>query len=178
MRRSEILGLQWEDIDFETNTIHIRHALYYSKENGYQLKKPKTKTSIRSLIAPNYVMAELKKFKLLKNTDRIQAKELWEGGQYFFIFSTWNGKPFYPTVLGTWWRRFLNRTKYKQIRFHDLRHTAATLLINQGLHPKIISERLGHADIKTTMNIYGHYLREADQEAANKLDELFKPKVL
>jgi integrase len=178
MRRGEILGLQWKDLDFTTNTIHIRHSLYYTKKHGYQLKTPKTKSSIRSIIAPNFVMHELKKYYHEKKKERLKAAELWEGGQYFFVFSTWNGKPLYPTAVGTWWRRFLKRTGFKKIRFHDLRHTAATLLINQGLHPKIISERLGHADIKTTMNIYGHYLKEADQEAANKLDELFKSNAL
>lgn len=74
---------------------------------------------------------------------------------------------------GTWWSRFIKRTDFKHIRFHDLRHTAATILINQGVHAKVISERLGHADIKTTMNVYGHYVREADESAANKLNTLF-----
>ncbi len=77
------------------------------------------------------------------------------------------------TVPGTWWRRFFKRTGYKYIRFHDLHHTAATLLINQGVHAKVISERLGHADIKTTMNIYGHYIKHADEEVADKLNQLF-----
>lgn len=173
LRRSEILGLKWEDIDFETNTIHVRHALIYTEEGGYQLKDTKTEKSYRSIIAPEFLMLKLKKHKTIKNNERIKAAELWEGGEHFFVFSTWNGKPYFPDYIGTWWRRFLKRTGFKKIRFHDLRHTAATLLINQGVHPKIISERLGHANIQTTMNIYGHYLQEADKVAANKLDQLF-----
>ncbi|WP_237716603.1 site-specific integrase [Brevibacillus sp. CF112] len=86
---------------------------------------------------------------------------------------SWNGKPLYPSSVKTWWSRFTKRHKLKYIRFHDLRHTSATLLINKGVHAKIISERLGHANILTTMNIYGHALRSADQEAAKHFESLF-----
>src|SRR5699024_5749168 len=77
--------------------------------------------------------------------------------------------------LKNWWTRFIKRHKLKYINIHALRHTSATLLINQGVHAKIISERLGHSDIKTTMNIYGHALKQADEIATQKLDNaLFK----
>jgi integrase len=175
LRRGELLGLQWEDVDFEDKTINVVHSIQYIKGKGYELKEPKTKTSTRTIVAPAYVLEELKNYKRIKNKERMQAAELWEGGKHFFVFCTWNGKPYYPTVPGTWWRRFIKRTGLKSIRFHDLRHTAATLLINQGVHAKVISERLGHADIKTTMNIYGHYVRKADEEAADKLNSLFQP---
>ncbi|MFG0217227.1 site-specific integrase [Brevibacillus porteri] len=85
-----------------------------------------------------------------------------------------NEKPLYPSSVKTWWSRFTKRHNLKYIRFHDLRHTSATLLINKGVHAKIISERLGHANILTTMNVYGHALRSADQEAAKHFDSLFK----
>lgn len=174
LRRGEILGLQWEDIEFSTNTINVRHSLQYTKDRGRHLGDPKTKSSIRSLIAPGYVMDELKKYKLIKNTERMEVQELWEGGKKKFSLSSLNGNPYFPNAISNWWRKFLHRTGFKIIRFHELRHTSATLLINQGLHPKIISERLGHSDIETTMNVYDHYLREADQEASNKLDKLFQ----
>ena len=70
--------------------------------------------------------------------------------------------------------RFLRRAGLQHIRFHDLRHTSATLLINQGVHAKIIASRLGHADIRITMNVYGHALKSADQLAANKFNDLFQ----
>ena len=89
------------------------------------------------------------------------------------LFTSWHGKPLHPSSITTWWRRFVSRHQLRYIRFHDLRHTSATLLINSGVHAKIISSRLGHADIRTTMNIYGHALQEADREATKHFDKLF-----
>lgn len=126
-------------------------------------------------------MDEFRKHKLIKSTERMEADELWEGGKSFFVFSTDFGKPFFPSVPNRWWTRFINRVNIglkknnkpllKKIRFHDLRHTAATYLINKGANIHSISKRLGHANITTTMNIYGHYLEEADQKIADMLDE-------
>ncbi|MCP3031952.1 site-specific integrase [Halobacillus sp. A1] len=177
LRRGELLGLQWEDIDLDTRTIEVKHSLQYLNGEGFNLKTTKTKSSIRSVVVPTFIIEELKKYKHQKKKDKLRAAELWEGGQYDYVFSSEFGKPLYPTVPGTWWRRFIKRTGFKFIRFHDLRHTAATILINQGVHAKVISERLGHADIKTTMNIYGQYVRQADEEAADKLNTLFQPQV-
>lgn len=174
LRRGEILGLQWEDIDLDTGTITVRHSLQFNQGVGFDLKEPKTKTSARSVVLPHFVTDMLKSHQRESRKNKIKAADRWEGGKYNFVFSTWNGKPMYPSVPGTWWRRFLQRTGFKPIRFHGLRHTAATLLINQGVHAKVISERLGHADIQTTMNVYGKYIQEADQEAANKLNTLFQ----
>lgn len=181
MRKGELLALRWEDVDFTTNTIHVKHSLSYTKENGYQLKEPKTKGSIRKVAPPRKLMNDLKKHKLIKSTERMETAELWEGGKHFFVFSTDFGKPFYPSVPNRWWTRFLNRVnkelernnqdQLKKIRFHDLRHTAATDLINKGANIHSISKRLGHSNITTTMNIYGHYLEEADQKIADMLDE-------
>lgn len=181
MRKGEILALQWDDIDFETNTINIRHSLCYTKANGYELRKPKTKSSIRKVAPPKKLMEQLKQHKLVKMKERLEAAELWQGGKYFFVFSSTFGKPLYPDVPNKWWSRFLERTnKYliannqkplKKIRFHDLRHCAATDLINRGIHPYSISKRLGHSNISTTMDVYGHYLEEADQKIADMLNE-------
>jgi len=142
MRKGEILALQWDDIDFATNTINVRQSLSYTKEDGYILKEPKTKKSIRKVAPPKKLMDELKKHKLIKSTDRMESEELWEGGKYFFVFSSDLGKPYYPSVPNKWWTRFINRVNkdlkkndqpiLKKIRFHDLRHTAATDLINKG----------------------------------------------
>jgi len=171
MRKGEILALQWDNVDFATNTIHIQHSLSYTKEYGYHLKEPKTKGSIRKVAPPRKFMDELKKHIYTKKTERMEAVELWEGGKCYFVFSSDLGKPFHLDSPNRWWSRFLKRTGFKKIRFHDLRHTAATNLLNKNANIHSISKRLGHSNIKTTMNIYGHYLEEADQKIADMLDE-------
>jgi len=171
MRKSEMLALQWQDVDFTTNTIHVKHSLSYTKDNGYQLKEPKTKGSVRKVAPPKRLMHEIKEHIFKKKTERMEAAEVWEGGKYQFVFSTDLGKPLHQNTPNRWWSRFLKRTGFKKIRFHDLRHVAATDLINKGANIHSISKRLGHASLSTTTNIYGHYLEEADQKIADMLDE-------
>ncbi|RNB70759.1 MULTISPECIES: site-specific integrase [Brevibacillus] len=173
LRRGELLGLEWKNVDLEAGTIDVRQSLTYVKGIGYVVKEPKTKNSVRIVSIPPSLYHDLKALKVQTSKERMQSEELWEGGDRFFVFSSWNGKPLYPSSVKTWWSRFTKRHKLKYIRFHDLRHTSATLLINKGVHAKIISERLGHANILTTMNIYGHALRSADQEAAKHFESLF-----
>lgn len=171
LRKGEILGLQWEDVDFSTNTIHVRHSLSYTKKGGYLLKEPKTKNSVRKVAPPTKLMEELKKHIFMKKTDRMEAMELWQEGKYSFVFSADLGKPLHLDAPNRWWTRFLARTGFKKIRFHDLRHTAATDLINRGANLHSISKRLGHSSYVITTNIYGHYLEEADQKIADMLNE-------
>lgn len=115
-------------------------------------------------------MKELKKHKHIKNTERIASEELWQGGKFFFVFSSEFGKPLYPSVPSRWFQRFLDRTGFKKVRFHDLRHTHATYLLNKEAGIKDISKRLGHASISTTIDTYGHYDKEKDK----KLADMFK----
>lgn len=171
MRKGEMLGLQWNDIDFKNNTINVRHSLSYTKDSQYVLKEPKTKRSVRKVAPPKKMMEELKQHKITKDSERERADNLWQNGKYDFVFATEGGKPFFPDAPNRWWTRFLKRTGFKVIRFHDLRHTAATYLINKGANIHSISKRLGHSNISTTMNIYGHYLEEADQKIAQLLDD-------
>lgn len=175
MRKGELLALQWQDIDLENGMITVKHSLQYTKVKGYRLVTPKN-NAVRIISLTPELIGELKSYKHQKNKERLQAAELWEGGEYNFVFSTTFGKPFYPSVPNTWFRRFAERAVIRYISPHKLRHTSATLLINQGVHAKVISERLGHADIKTTMNTYGHYIKKADEEAANKFSSLFQRK--
>ncbi|MFD0673481.1 tyrosine-type recombinase/integrase [Cohnella sp. GCM10027633] len=171
LRRGELLALEWKHIDLQNGVLEVRQSL--SHANGKAIiKEPKTKTSARRVSLPASLTSELKLYYTHCRKERLALGDAWEGGDRFFLFSATNGKSLYHTVPGTWLRRFIKRHKLPQIRFHDLRHTSATLLINQGVHAKTIAARLGHADIRTTMNIYGHALQSADQAAADKFDSL------
>lgn len=86
MRKGEILGLQWDDVDFKTNTIHVRNSLAYTKDLGYYLKEPKTKNSIRQIAPPRKFMEELKKHIFKKKTERMEASELREGANIIMFF--------------------------------------------------------------------------------------------
>ncbi|MET3846940.1 site-specific integrase [Paenibacillus sp. OAE614] len=172
LRRGELLALEWQHINLEDGVIDVRQSLSYVNGENV-IKMPKTRNSIRKVSVPNGLINDLKEYQNHANLIKEQAGDKWEGmNNHFFVFSTWNGKPYYHTVPGTWLRRFIKRKKLKPIRFHDLRHTSATLLINQGIHAKTISSRLGHADIRTTMNIYGHALQSADKLAANAFNTI------
>jgi integrase len=175
MRRSELFGLEFKHIDLEEKVIHVRQALTYSKENGYQLheiKKGNRSAKKRDIVLSESLIKPIKTLKAQRNEERLAAKELWRGGKHNLLLADENGKPFHPESMKNWWKRFLKRHDLKYINIHALRHTSATLLINEGVHAKIISERLGHSDIKTTMNIYGHALKQADEIASAKLDDV------
>ncbi|MCZ8513893.1 site-specific integrase [Paenibacillus filicis] len=107
----------------------------------------------------------MKEYYLYKIEERVKMGDRFQGGEYDFIFCHPDGKAFHQERPYLWFRDFIKKNNLRYIRFHDLRHTSATLLINQGVHAKIISQRLGHSNINTTMNIYGHALRSADQSA-------------
>jgi integrase len=174
IRRSELLGLEWKHVDLNTGTIQIRQVLSRTKEDGYVLKEPKTRNSQRKIIVPEYVISLLKEYKKQVFEEKLSIGDQWKGDEKFFLFTTWDGLPMHPSSITSWWRKFIKRNQLPFIRFHDLRHTSATLLINKGAHMKTISARLGHASISTTMNIYGHALEEADKSAASMFNNLFK----
>lgn len=174
LRRGELLGVDIDKhIDLDKGIIDVRQSVSISVKGQAHVKVPKTKKSKRKVSLPTSVLLELKEYINYKRQQRKDMGDLWRGGEHFFLFSHENGLAFHQERPYLWFRKFIQKNKFRYIRFHDLRHTSATLLINQGVHAKIISERLGHGNINTTMNIYGHALQSADQAAADKFDALF-----
>ncbi|MDR5566990.1 site-specific integrase [Paenibacillus larvae] len=171
LRRGELLGLEWKHIDLENGIIDVVQSLSISLKGEIVLKEPKTKNAKRKVSLPSSVLVELKEYYQRRRKERLEMKDAWQG-TYDFVFSHPDGQPFHHERPYLWFRRFIQKNDLRYIRFHDLRHTSATLLINQGVHAKIISERLGHGSITTTMNVYGHALRTADKTAAEKFEKI------
>lgn len=173
-RVGEILGLEWSDVDFDKHTITIERASQYLHTEGTFTKSTKTE-KVRTVVLPPFAVQLLKEHKerqLEIRSKRISKRKSWEDSNR--LFTQADGRPMSPSSPNQWFGKFLHKHSLPKIAIHALRHTSATLMIAQGLHPKTISGRLGHSDIGITMNLYGHHLESADWEAADKLDKLFR----
>ncbi|MCU5681280.1 site-specific integrase [Bacillus wiedmannii] len=170
-RRGELLGLEWKDINLEDGTITVRQSVSYANSQ-YYIKEPKTRASKRTISIPTSLIEKLKRFKNDCNEKRLSCGDLWESGEYFFVFSSWHGKPLYPSHITKKWNKFTKKHALRHVNFHGLRHTSATLLLEAGENMKVISSRLGHSRINTTIDIYTHSLQSADKGASNKLESL------
>jgi integrase len=177
MRRSELCGLEFKHFDYEKGIVRVRQALTYTKTNGYEIheiRKGNRTARQREIHIPLSLAAEVEKLYAQREQERfaIGKEKLWEKGKYNFILAHEDGRPYHPRTVQRWWERFLKRHNLKYINIHALRHTSATLLLNQGVHAKIISERLGHSNTTVTMGIYGHAIQEADKLATEKLESV------
>jgi len=175
LRRGEALGLEWSKVDLDKGVIDISQTIVNTR-NGPLIKSPKTKTSKRLISLPPSVVSDLREYRLESMKERLLMGDRWTEHEREWVFCNEDGTHFYPTTPTTWWSRFTERVGIRYIRLHDLRHTSVTLLIAQGIHAKIISERSGHSSIRITMDTYGHVLRTADEEAGNTFEGLFSNK--
>lgn len=170
LRKGELLGLEWKHIDFQQKTIKVCQSSQYTRELGVFTKLPKNKSSNRVIAIPNSILTMLSQYKDYQESQRLEIGDLWENHDR--LFTQWNGKPMHPGTVNSWFQKFLIANDLPRRKFHSLRHTSATLLIAHNVNLKTVSERLGHARIETTLNVYGHALRKADYDAADKMDEV------
>ncbi|MEJ9255743.1 site-specific integrase [Bacillus wiedmannii] len=170
-RRGELLGLEWKDINLEDGTVTVRQSVSFTNSQ-YFIKEPKTRASKRTISIPTSLVEKLKRYKNDCNEKRLSCRNLWEAGEYFFVFSSWHVKPLYPSHITKKWRKFTRKYELRHVTFHGLRHTSATLLLEAGENMKFISSRLGHSRINTTIDIYTHSLQSVDKGASSKLESL------
>ncbi len=175
LRRSEILGLRWRDTDFSKNAVMVNQTLHYVKGWGLFFKEPKNRKSRRAVTLPAELMGLLKQYKAAQNERRLALGDLWQDND--LVFTGWNGKPFHPDNVTSWFKDFMRRSGLPPVNFHTLRHTSCSLLISEGLHAKVISSRLGHSGIQITMNTYGHLFEASQREAADALAHLVTPSI-
>ncbi|MDC6268060.1 tyrosine-type recombinase/integrase [Lysinibacillus fusiformis] len=175
-RQGELVAIEKKHLNVENNTLLIEQALVNLTGDGIIIKETKGKRK-RVVTIPSNIMNDLVTLAAVKKYQLEEAgdERVWEG--HTFLFSNDFGKPYRPDSISQWWDRFMKKNPdLPRIRFHDLRHTSATLLIHAGEHPKVIQSRLGHSNITTTMNTYGHLLQETDQRASSHFDKLFDDK--
>lgn len=190
MRLGELAGLKWNDVDLDNMLIRIDESLQHVTGKGTFEKSTKNETSNRIISLPSTVINLLRQYKVWQNGEKAKLGDLWHN-EYDYIFTTRDGNPIYPGTISSWFHKFIKKHneavmkdsnipkdekgKYllDNVNFHGLRHTSATILINQGIDVTTVSKRLGHARTSTTTDIYSHSLQKADKEAANKLENLF-----
>lgn len=170
LRHGEVLALRWEHIDFKEGIVHIRENRVITDE-GAITKTPKSAAGIRDITVGSRVLAELKQAHNQYNLNKLAMGPAFKDSG--LVFSREDGGAYRPESLTKMWRRFLQKHELKDIRFHDLRHSCATALLEAGVDPKTVQTRLGHSDITMTLNIYAHCTENMDRNAAQKLDELF-----
>jgi len=168
MRQGEILGLSWDHVNLEDNIIYVKQTL---SNDGKTLKSTtKTAAGMRTIAIPKEFSAELKRHKLEQKKHKLRLGPLYT--DLNLVNATELGTPINPSNLRRNYNSLIKKAGLKRIRFHDLRHTHATLLLKQGVHPKIVAERLGHADTRMTLDRYSHLLPNMQKETAQKFGEL------
>jgi integrase len=169
LRQGEALGLRWQDVDLQLGTLRVAKQL--QRINGeFQLVEPKTKRSRRILALPAVAVRHLR-----DHHDRQQGERALGGAKWNhldLVFTTSGGEPIDGTVVSHQFHRILDRAGLPQRRFHDLRHSCATLLEAQKVSPRVAMEILGHSQIAVTMNMYTKVVTALKRDAANRIDEL------
>jgi len=174
MRRSELLALRWSDLDLLLCQAHVTRSLHHLRTGEIVFRAPKTAKGRRMVsLSPSAALL------LQEHRDKQEAQRAMLGiplKEDDLVFSDLEGKPLLPDTVSHAWARLVKRTGLKGIRLHDARHTHASLLLKQGVHPKIVQERLGHATISTTLDLYSHISPGLQEAAAIGFDKMVLPR--
>jgi integrase len=171
LRQGELFGLRWSDVDLDRGRIHVVQQLARGEGGVPTLTDLKSRSSRRVVKIPALAVEALRTHRLRQLEERLALGEAWQNPE--LVFATTIGTPLAPSNLTRQsFRPLLKRAKLPQIRFHDLRHSCATLLLEAGVHPKIVSERLGHSAVSLTLDTYSHVLPSMQRAAAEKIDAL------
>ena len=171
MRRGEVLGLQWGDLDFQRGSVKVQRSLV-EVGGKVQVETPKTQNSYRTIFLSPSTLKVLQEH---QEKQRVEQAELGSGWQRLgFMFASQVGSATIPSNLDRTYQLLIKKSGVRRIRFHDLRHTAASLMFKQGVSPKVISTVLGHSDIAFTMRVYTHLYDDQRQSAALDLTTLFQ----
>lgn len=169
MRQGELIGLRWDDLGLDKGVLAVRRTLNRDRDGGLAFNEPKSAAGKRAIALPASCAATLKGHHVDQKVRRLRHGDAWcETG---LVFDRGNGQPHHNAVRAAF-KREAARLALPAIRFHDQRHTAATLALAEGIHPKVVQERLGHSDVTMTLNRYSHVTMSMQREAADRLERL------
>lgn len=167
LRQSEALGLRWGDIDLDVGKLSVLRGLHRVEGKGLMFEEPKTPRSRRTVALPGPLTVALRKHRETQNLERMVAGSDWQ--DFDLVFAQPNGRPLDKHSDYEAWTQLLADAGVRHIRLHDGRHTAATLLLSAGVHPRVVMELLGHSQMRTTTDIYSHVMPALAQEAADRM---------
>lgn len=171
MREGELLALRWQDIDLEHGSLQVKRAVTYLKEYGYVESEPKTAKSQRTIKLPVFVVSILLTHRLQQKEQKQEVGTTWiDKG---LVFTNAQGYYLSPSTLLKMFKRFLVSIGLPSMRFHDLRHSAATILLAMNTHPKVVQEILGHSQIAMTLDVYSHALPSMQEDVIKQWDSEF-----
>jgi integrase len=163
MRRGEVLGLRWADLDLDNGWLSVRQTLVVV-DNHPHISQPKTARGRRRIALDPATISALRGHRRTQAAERLAAGSAWSADGLVFTYQ--DGRPLHPEYVRRQFDRRIHRARLPRIRFHDLRHTHATLALQAGVHPKVVSERLGHTTVSMTLDIYSHAIPAMQQDAA------------
>ncbi len=170
MRQGELLGLRWRDVDLEHGALQVRGSLQRIG-GALVVTAPKTDRSQRQVTLAPMAGTALRRHRAAQAQERLRLGAAWQGDD--LVFTNEIGRPIDSAALTRLsFRPLLQRAGLPTMRFHDLRHSAATLLLGQGTHPKIVAEMLGHSRIGTTMDLYSHVTPTMQREATLAMESI------
>ena len=173
VRLGELMGLEWTDVDFKNGIISINRSSQYLSDMGVFTKVPKTESSIREIAIPEFIISLLEEYKLWYEEQKSIYGELWTNSDRLFVQV--DGKPMHPSTISKWFVKYVGQIGLPVINFHGLRHTNASLLVAQNIDIAVVSARLGHAQISTTLDFYVHPLLSHNRKAGYALENLLLP---
>lgn len=177
LRRGELLGLRWQDVDLEQGAIHVQQTAQRIHGQGIVFRHPKTRLSRRSVALSPDAVGVLRKHRRAQAERRLLAGPAYH--DHDLVFATGLGTPLEPGNVRRDWLRIVKAADLEGLRLHDLRHAHATLMLRAGVHPKVVTERLGHASVNITLDTYSHVLPGLQEAAAAAIDRaLDEPEVL
>jgi len=174
MRRSELLALRWQDVDFILSQVYVSRGLHVLKGSKITFRQPKTAKGRRTVALPPSAILLLKEHREKQALDHAMLGIPLKDDD--FVFCDLHGKPLLPNTVTHAWITLVRRTGLKRIRLHDARHSHASIMLKQGIHPKIVQERLGHSSIQITLDTYSHVAPGLQEAAAKRFDEAFTTK--